>query len=281
MRTEKEMFDLILNNAKSDERIRAVIMNGSRTNPNAPKDRFQDYDIVYVVDDIESFIINHSWIDIFGERIMLQMPENMRDPIGDGRFIYLMLFKDGNRIDLQLIPLEKHMEMIERDSLRILLIDKDGIIKPFPKSNDSDYHIKKPSEKYFTSCCNNFWWCLQNVSKGILRDELPYAMYMMNSIVREELHSMIDYYIGIKTNFSVSSGKCGKYYKNFLDSKHYDLYLRTFSDSNYENMWSSLFIMCELFREMATETADYFKYDYPYEDDKKVTEYLRKCKLNL
>lgn len=47
MRIEKEMFDLILGVAQKDERIRAVYMNGSRTNSNAPKDIFQDYDIVY------------------------------------------------------------------------------------------------------------------------------------------------------------------------------------------------------------------------------------------
>lgn len=40
MRSEQEMFDLILNTARDDERIRAVYMNGSRTNPNAPKDIF-------------------------------------------------------------------------------------------------------------------------------------------------------------------------------------------------------------------------------------------------
>ena len=51
MRSEQEMFDLILNTAREDKRIRAVYMNGSRTNPNAPKDIFQDYDIVYVVRD--------------------------------------------------------------------------------------------------------------------------------------------------------------------------------------------------------------------------------------
>lgn len=49
MRNEKEMFDLIIGVAHQDERIRAVYMNGSRTNPNTPKDIFQDYDIVYVV----------------------------------------------------------------------------------------------------------------------------------------------------------------------------------------------------------------------------------------
>lgn len=49
MRTEEQMMKLILDTAKEDERILAVYMNGSRTNPNAPKDIFQDYDIIYVV----------------------------------------------------------------------------------------------------------------------------------------------------------------------------------------------------------------------------------------
>ncbi len=42
MRTEQEMYDLILKVAKEDERIRAVYIDGSRTNPNAPRDIFQD-----------------------------------------------------------------------------------------------------------------------------------------------------------------------------------------------------------------------------------------------
>ena len=38
MRNEQEMLELIVNTAKNDARIRAVIMNGSRANPNAPSD---------------------------------------------------------------------------------------------------------------------------------------------------------------------------------------------------------------------------------------------------
>lgn len=33
MRNEKEMFDLILGVATGDERVRAVVLNGSRANP--------------------------------------------------------------------------------------------------------------------------------------------------------------------------------------------------------------------------------------------------------
>ncbi|HOO28847.1 MAG TPA: aminoglycoside 6-adenylyltransferase [Lachnospiraceae bacterium] len=42
MRSERELFDLILGTGKTDARIRVVYMNGSRTNVNAPKDIFHN-----------------------------------------------------------------------------------------------------------------------------------------------------------------------------------------------------------------------------------------------
>ena len=42
MRTEREMTALILGVAEQDARVRAVFMNGSRANPNAPRDLLQD-----------------------------------------------------------------------------------------------------------------------------------------------------------------------------------------------------------------------------------------------
>ena len=66
MRTEQEMLDLIIGVAQADPRIKAVYMNGSRTNPNADRDIFQDYDIVYAVEETESFQEDDEWIKQFG-----------------------------------------------------------------------------------------------------------------------------------------------------------------------------------------------------------------------
>lgn len=55
MRSEREMYALILDVASRDERIRAVYQNGSRVNPNAPRDIFQEYDVVYAVKETASF----------------------------------------------------------------------------------------------------------------------------------------------------------------------------------------------------------------------------------
>jgi aminoglycoside 6-adenylyltransferase len=277
MRTEKEMFQLILNIAQNDPRIRAVYMNGSRTNFNVPKDIYQDYDIVYVVDKLETFTGDHSWIDIFGNRLMLQMPEAMRYPSGAGHFNWMMLFTDGNRLDLTLIPVQK-LELIGNDSLSLGLLDKDGILPPFPHASDKDYLIKTPSELFYLSCCNNFWWCLQNVAKGIAREELPYAMLMYHNVVREELHDMISWYIGSITGFRVSVGKMGKYFKSYLPPEIYEKYLMTYSGSDYNSIWQSLFIACDIFSLLSVQVAAHLGYTYNKQDEENMRIYLNNVK---
>ena len=71
MRTETEMMNLILQIADTIE-VEAIALSGSRTNPQAPKDEFQDYDVVYIVDDLEELISDLSWLDQYGNRLIEQ-----------------------------------------------------------------------------------------------------------------------------------------------------------------------------------------------------------------
>lgn len=280
MRTEKEMYDLILDIAQKDERIRAVYMNGSRTNPNAPKDIFQDFDIVYVVTETASFISEEKWINTFGDLLMIQEPDKNDKLVGldtdfDNSYGYLMLFTDGNRIDLHIQTREVMIEGYTKDKLTIPLLDKDNMLPKIPSPTDMDYWVKKPTEPLFMSCCNDFWWCLQNVGKGIWRDELPYAKQMFEYVIRGNLDEMVSWWIGIKNDFQVSTGKMGKYFKEYLPESYWEMYKETYSDSNYKNFWSSIFVTCELFRTLAKDVADYLLFTYPIDDDRKMTEFLK------
>ncbi|QUW33458.1 aminoglycoside 6-adenylyltransferase [Bacillus cereus] len=280
MRTEKEMLDLIINTAKEDERIRAVIMNGSRVNPNVKKDCFQDYDVIYVVKDIRSFTSNHNWIHRFGAIMMVQMPEEMSlvTPDGDGKFPYLMQFMDGNRIDLTLVPVDLINNFVRQDSLSKLLLDKDNCMEEFPPASDKDYLIKKPTEKEFLDCCNEFWWCSTNVAKGVWREELSYVKGMLDGPVRDMLIVMLQWHIGMKTDFIVNTGKFGKHFEKYIEKDMWVQFKRTFSNAEYENIWESFFVMGNLFREVANEIANAYGYPYPQGDDDRVTSYLKHVK---
>jgi len=276
VRTEKEMLDLIIGTAKRDERIRAVIMSGSRANPNARRDIFQDFDIVYFVTDVDAFKHDHSWINRFGELMILQMPDAMADPPSrnDGRFAYLMQFADGNRIDLTLFPVARLNEF-ERESLSVMLLDKDQILKPFPAPNEKDFLPTPPTAKAFFDCCNEFWWVCPYVAKGLWRSEILYAKHMLDEVIREQLMKMLTWHIGVQTDWKQSPGKFGKHLQKFLEPELWSLLEKTYADAGYESTWDSLQSMCELFRMTAQKVGQHFGFDYPGEEDAKVSAYLK------
>ena len=279
MRSEQEMLGLIVSTAESDDRICAVIMNGSRVNPNAPRDIFQDFDIVYIVTDVAAFKNNCEWIRRFGE-IMIMQTGDMQDPPprNDGSVIYLMQFTDGNRIDLNLFPIAKLNEL-EKDSLSLLLLDKDGLFNAFALPSDSDYLPRPPSVKAFSDCCNEFWWVCPYVAKGLWREEITYAKCMFDGIVQEPLMKMLTWYVGVKSQFSRSPGKLGRHLKQCLEPELWAMLERIYSGASYEDTWESLYTMCELFRMTAIRVAGHFDFDYPHGDDEKVSAHLRHVRL--
>ena len=288
MRTEQEMFDLILSIAQADDRVRAVYMNGSRANPNIVKDKYQDYDIVFAVTETSSFLADKSWIENFGKIAIVQEPDwnDIQTGLYGGQYdssrsyAWLMLFKDGNRIDLSVMIKEEAEKNVLEDKLTVLLLDKDNFLPEIPPPTNEDYYVKKPNQDEYTAYCNNFWWCLNNVAKGIARDELPYAMEMYNLVVRELLNGMINWYIGTLTDFSVEVGKMGRYYKKYLPSEMYELYAKTYSDSEYNNFWTAIFTACSLFNSAALSVSKYFNFIYRQHEEDNIIDYLNKVKNN-
>ena len=275
MRSEEEMYTLILTTAQEDARIRAVILNGSRANPNAPRDVFQDFDVVYVVRDLPSFTSDHSWVARFGELMIMQMPDAMLSASPETlSFAYLMQFMDGNRIDLTLFPLER-LDALENDSLSVLLLDKDGIIPPFPPPNERQYFPRPPTAQAFADCCNEFWWVCPYVAKGLWRAEILYARTMLDEVVRAQLMQMLTWYIGVKTQFACNPGKMGKYFQRYLEPDLWALLLQTYADASYAATWEALLTMGALFRRVAAPLAAHFGFDYPHGDDERVSAYLR------
>lgn len=267
MRSEKEMMDLIVGTAEKDKRVRGVYMNGSRTNPNAPKDIFQDYDIVYVVTETASFIGDEKWLDIFGERLYMQLPEKMDKMMGyasdfEHCYGYLIQLADGNRIDLHLQTLEYSINDMKSDRLCIVLLDKDEAFPVLPQSTDEDHWIKRPSEDEYLCCCNEYWWLLNNMGKGLWRGEIPYVMDMLNHYVRPQLIRMLSWYVGIHTYFSCSIGKSGKYLHKYLSQDKMEKLFHTYPAGNLDAVWQSLFEMCDFFADVAKEVGQGLQYAY-------------------
>lgn len=278
MRSEADMLKLIIDTARNDDRIRAVLMQGSRVNPNAPKDIFQDYDIVYVVHETKPFYENPEWIHVFGKVLYMQRPDevdcqNGRSVDFTKRYGWLMQLADGNRLDLHVVPVAE--VDTASDSLTSVLLDKDSTFPDIAEPSDKTYWVKPPMQATFTACCNEFWWSMNSVAKGLWREEIPYAHEVLYGVSHPELVKILSWQAGHPYNFEISIGKSGKYLHRYLPKETWERFLQTYAAGTVPALWEATFIMCNLFHNTARGLAQQLNLIYDELESEAAMQFVR------
>jgi len=271
MRTESEMLNLILQIAKNLQ-VEAVAMSGSRTDTKAPKDEFQDYDVVYVVDDLDNLTSDLAWLDQFGTRIIEQ-----HNILGNRR-LYLMLFEDGNRIDLTLCPKDHIQEWVDSEADYTVLKDEKGLFESYTTSPQR-YWTNPASPIDFEKACNEFWWVSAYVVKGICRKQVIYAMDHLYGICQQELLKILAWQVA-RDRGAVDIGKNYKYLFNYLPIEKEKEFSNLLDFSSVEKITQSLFSTMNLFHREAQIFAQKMGFDYDKEVAERMIQYAEERLIN-
>ena len=258
------MLRLILETAET-LRVKAVAMSGSRTDTKAPKDEFQDYDVVYVVDDLDNLTSDLSWLDHFGTRIIEQ-----HNVLGNRR-LYLMLFEDGNRIDLTLCPTEYIQEWVDSEADYTVLKYEKGLFVPY-SPNPQRYWTSPASAIDFEKACNEFWWVSAYVVKGICRKQVLYATDHLYGICQQELLKVLAWQVASDRG-TVDIGKNYKYLFNYLSAEKEKEFSNLLDFSCSDKVTQSLFATMELFHQEAQSLAKKMGFNYDREAAEKMIQY--------
>ena len=271
MRTETEMLDLILQTAKN-LKVEAVAMSGSRTDTRVPKDEFQDYDVVYIVENLDELISDLYWIDQFGKRILEQEVR-----LGHRR-LFLMLFEDGNRIDLTLCSKVHIKEWVESEADFMVIEDPKGLFVPHSPTPQR-YWTSPASAIEFEKVCNEFWWVSSYVVKGIHRNQLIYATDHLYGICQQELLKVLAWKVSSDRG-KVDIGKNYKYLFNYLPAEKEKEFSNLLDFSSIDKITKSLFATMELFHQESQFLANKMGFDYDMEVAEKMIEYAEERLLN-
>ena len=264
MRTETEILHLLLQVAKT-LKVEAVALSGSRTNDQVQKDEFQDYDVVYIVDDLTNLTIDLFWLDSFGTRIIEQ-----HNVLGNRR-LYLMLFEDGNRIDLTLCPKEHMQEWVDTEAGFKVLKDNKGLFEAY-QSNRKRYWTTLPTEEEFAASCNEFWWVSAYVVKGICRKQVIYATDHLYGICQQELLKVLAWQVA-RDRGVVDIGKNYKYIFNYLPAEKEKEFSELLDFSSVEKLTQVLYATMQLFHHEAQSLAHKMGFAYDKEVAEKMIEY--------
>ena len=271
MRTDQEMLALILQIAKKLQ-VDAVALSGSRTNQKIQTDEFQDYDVVYIVDGLDYLTSDLSWLDQFGKRIIEQ------HNVLDHRHLYLMLFEDGNRIDLTLCPKEHIKEWVDSEADFTVLNDPQGLFVPYAPT-PKRYWTSPTSATDFDKSCNEFWWVSAYVVKGICRKQIIYATDHLYGICQQELLKILAWKVASDRG-AVDIGKNYKYLFNYLPSEKEKEFSVLLDFSSLDKITQSLLATMEFFHQEAQYLAQKMSFKYEKEVAERMMRYAKENLLN-
>ena len=126
MRTQKQVLTRLVEWARGNDVVRAVILTSTRANPERETDFLSDHDVELYVTDVEPFRKDDRWLEHFGQ-VMVRWPYRPRAGHSKVAITRLVIFRDRVRMDFQIheqsaVPADAY------DDDYMVLLDKDGIL---------------------------------------------------------------------------------------------------------------------------------------------------------
>src|SRR5688572_6477472 len=166
--------------AEQRESIRAMLLTSTRAIPNAPVDILSDYDVVLVVRDIHPFLEDRSWLEDFGEVLVVYWDPIYADPdYGIEKTANVTQYADGLKIDFTLWPVELLQKIVQAATLQAqldagyrVLLDKDRLTEGIKLPTFRAYIPIPPTEQVYQKTIEDFFSDAPYVAKCLWRGEL-------------------------------------------------------------------------------------------------------------
>jgi aminoglycoside 6-adenylyltransferase len=263
--------------------VRAMILTSTRTNPDAPKDVFSDYDVIVVVKNIQPYLKQDAWLQDFG-RVLVVYRDPVRQEYGHDRFARITQYEDGTKIDFTIWPVEILLAVVQDQQLPddldvgyITLLDKDGLTQDLKAPLYAAYIPELPSEDSYLRLVEVFFHEATYVAKNLWRDELMPAKYSLDHVMKQKkLRQMLEWRMEIDHNWSLKPGAYGKGLKRHLPLEIWLELENTYVGPDLDENWGALFNTIDLFRKVAIQVGDHLGFGYPYDLERQVVIYLQK-----
>jgi aminoglycoside 6-adenylyltransferase len=273
------MLDKIFANviawAKTEDAIRAAIVEGSRARPDAHPDRFSDYDLNLYVTDVAQFIRSDAWI---GRISPAWAMETEIDP--DRTSSRLVLFAGGYDIDFKFVPVTMLHACVEQQTLPDeyqrgyqVVLDKDGLAARLPPPEYRAVARSKPTNEQFLYAVNVFWFELFHLVKNLHRQEL-WHVKIRDACIKNRLLQMIEWHAQASHGWDYETWMVGKYMQSWVAPEIWQAFSEIFARFDVEDSWRAVRALMPLYRRLASETARQFNYAYPYEMDQAISGFI-------
>ena len=263
--------------------IRAVLLTSTRAIPGAPIDALSDYDVILIVPDIQPFTADRTWLQDFGDLLVVYWDPIHPDPIfGIEQCSNVTQYAGGLKIDFTLWPVNLFQQIVaapelpaELDAGYRVLLDKDGLAATMRQPTGKAYVPVPPALTTYQTLINDFLSDAPYVAKCLWRDELLPAKWCLDYDMKHVyLRPMLEWRLEIDYNWSVPVGALGKGLKKRLPPDIWAQLEQTYAGARLADNWQALAHTMSLFRQIAVEVGEHLGYAYPHDLHQRVWAYV-------
>lgn len=261
-------------------RVRAMILTSSHARQDGLVDLLSDYDVILAVTDADQFVQEDGWLSGYGKPMLRSSDQDELYQLTT--YWRGVLYEDGVKIDYSVWPVGLLEQITSEAGLpdgldagyRVLL-DKDGQTAGWKPPSYRAYIPMRPTEAEYQALVEEFWWVSTYVAKSLWRDELVFARWCLDQLLKVEvMRQLLEWRIEIDLDWSVKPGWQGRGLKRQLRADIWSDFASTYVGPNIEDNWAALFRLTTLFRRVAMEVGSALGYAYPQALDDWVSAYL-------
>ena len=279
--TPDMIIDRLIQWANDQPLVRAAILTSSRAVPGAPLDLFSDYDVILVLQSIQPFFADRTWLEAFGTVLALY-----RDPlieVGEyTRSAYVVQYENGLKLDFNLWPVELLQKISDSGTLTPefdagykVLVDKDALTVELKPARYSAYIPTPPTETHYLELIEGFFLDTTYVAKFLWRDDMMAAKHLLdNSLKQAHLRPMLEWHAEIDHHWKLKPGPYGRRLKQHVRPELWSDLQGTYTGTDSNENWEALFQTIALMRRVATEVGEHLNYSYPADLERRVVDYL-------
>jgi len=157
-----------------------------------------------------------------------------------------------------------------------VLLDKDTLAADLPPPTYTAHIPQPPTNEEFQALVEEFWWESTYVAKNLWRDELMFAKYNLDVVMKLELlRKLLEWQVELDHNWSWKPGMLGRGLKKMVKSETWSAVAATYVGPSIEDNWKALFRTTDVFRSLAVNVVQRLGYTYPHPLDERVMAYLR------
>lgn len=258
----REIKEKLLNIARQDPDVLAVIAFGSSVRTNTPADEFSDLDLLLVCENPEAWL--------YGDRPakLGEIKISFTEPSFAGAMERRMLY--GGALDLDLIVLTKQQLELAAESGVLsevlsrgyrVLYDNAGIGDRLEKLPEPQH--REMTQQEFTNTVNDFWFHTVWAARKILRGELWTAQMCVDAYLKSLLLKMLE---------AARAGRedvwhDGRFLENWAGEDVVAALGNCFAHYERENTVSALKYTADLFGELSCQVARERGFSHPRSEE--------------